>query len=361
MNTGGPIRVGIVGANAARGWARDAHVPALKRLTQDFTIAAVSARTLPLAQEARTAFDAQQAFGDSLELVRDPGVDLVAVTVKVPEHRAVVLASLAAGKHVYCEWPLGRDVAEAEEMAGAVGAHCHAVIGLQGLSAPAILEAAQLVRDGAIGNPLMARVFSPTAGWGAEAPPFYAYLQDRRNGATLETIAGGHTLAVIEAIVGAYIEVDARDSILRKQVRITGTDEVVERTCADHMMVLGQHASGCVSTLEVVSGTASRPFSLEVTGDRGFIKVSGSFPGGFQAGELTLETSGPRATQVMHAPSGLKGPPVNIAEGYMRLAADIRSGHRTMPDFAVAVGLSRLLESIDRASKTGERQHRSSG
>src|SRR6516164_6889129 len=114
-----PIRVGIVGANAQRAWAHDAHVPALAALP-GFQLAAVSARTQELAEAARAAFGAGRAFGDSLALVRDPDIDLVAVTVKVPEHRAVVLAALAAGKHVYCEWPLGRDLAEAEEMAAAV-------------------------------------------------------------------------------------------------------------------------------------------------------------------------------------------------------------------------------------------------
>lgn len=357
MRRDGPIRVGIVGANAERGWARDAHVPALKSLSRQFTIAAVSARTDALAEAARAAFDAGKAFGNSLELVRASDVDLIAVTVKVPEHRAIVLAALEAEKHVYCEWPLGRDLGEAEEMAAAIGPRSHAMIGLQGLSAPAVREAAQLVRDGAIGKPMTARIFSPTAGWGAEAPPFYAYLQDRRNGATLETIAGGHTLAVVEAIVGAYIEVDARNSILRRRVRIRGSDEVVQRTCADHMLVFGLHWSGCISTLEIVSGTASKPFVLEVTGELGWIRLSGGFPGGFQAGEVSLETSSTHTARPRLAASELEGPPVNIAEGYMRLAADIRSGERTAPDFAVAIGLSRLLETIERASVSGQRQY----
>ncbi len=350
-----PIRIAIVGANANRGWAHDAHLPALKRLP-DFILNAVSARTDVLAEEARVAFGAQRAFGDSLAMVRDAEVDLVVVTVRVPEHRDIVMAALEAGKHVYCEWPLGRDLAEAEEMARAVGPTSHVMIGLQALSAPAVRQAAKLVSEGALGQLQVIRVHSSTAGWGIEAPRFYAYLQDKTNGATLETLAGGHTLAAIEAIAGAYIEVDARNTILREQVRIQGSDEFVQRTCADHMFVLGRHESGCVSTLEVNGATPERPFSLELIGERGWLKITGGNIRGFQVDFLKLETSFPSESQPTSVVPDLKGAAINLAESYTRLANDIHSGNRTVPDFNVAVRLTRLLQVIAEASSEGCRQ-----
>ena len=351
-----PLRVGIVGGNAERGWARDAHVPALAGLADDFVIEAVSARTQDGAEAARNVFGARRAFGDSLAMVRDPDIDIVSVTVKVPEHRAVVLAALAAGKHVYCEWPLGRDLAEAEEMARAVGPNNHVMIGLQALSNPAVRQAAKLVSEGALGRLQVMRVFSSTAGWGLEAPRFYAYLQDKNNGATLEAIAGGHTLAALEAIAGSYVEVDARNTILQEQMRITGSDDVVQRTCADHMLILGRHASGCVSTLEVVGGTPDRPFALELIGDKGWLKISGGSPGGYQVGALKLETSFPSAPPAAPVAPDLRGAAMNLSESYARLRDDIGAGTRTVPDFEVAVRLTRLLQAIDQASSEGRRQ-----
>ena len=169
-----PLRLGIAGANIERGWFRDAHFPALQAIP-GLAIQGVSARTQDIANAAAAAFGAASAYDDSLTLARDPDVDIVVVAVKVPEHRAIVLAALAAGKHVYCEWPLGRDLAEAEEMAiAARAAGTHATIGLQGANAPAVRHAAALVRDGAIGRPLNLRVISSTAGWGTAAPPHYA-------------------------------------------------------------------------------------------------------------------------------------------------------------------------------------------
>lgn len=355
MTVPGPIRVGIVGANAERGWARDAHIPALRSLAADFVLKAVSARSEPLAEDARVAYAAERAFGDSLALASSAEVDLVSVVVKVPEHRAVVLAALAAGKHVYCEWPLGRDLAEACEMAAAVGPTSHVMIGLQGLSSPAVLRARALVRAGGIGRPLVMRVFSPTAGWGTRAPQHYAYLQDRQNGATLETIAGGHTLAVMEALAGAFVELDARSSILHPRVQLQDGSGAIDRTCADHMMVLGLHEGGCTSILEVAGGTSTRPFSLELEGDAGWIRITGDFIGGFQGGVLTLETSAAEPPRIDVDETDLTGPPANVAAAYTRLADDIRSGQRTVPDFETAVRLSRLLEQIETASTSGHR------
>jgi predicted dehydrogenase len=351
-----PLRLGIVGANVARGWARDAHLPALRRLPQ-FTVVAVSARTQAIADEARNEFGASRAYSDSLALVRAPDVDVVAVTVKVPEHRAVVLAALESGKHVYCEWPLGRDLPEAQEMAAAVKREQHVMIGTQGLSAPAILHATKLARDGAVGRRKVLRVFSPTAGWGPDVLPHYAYLQNSNNGATLETIAGGHTLAAIEAIVGRYVEVDARKTTFVEKVRVQGSDELLPRTCADHMMVLGRHSSGCVSTLEVIGGVVSEPFTLDLRGERGWLQVKGVAPGGYQVGTLSLQTSFPCEPAPEPNVADLSaGPPVHVGEAYVRFARDIQSGTRTVPDFEDAVRLTRLLHKIDLAAETGIRQ-----
>jgi predicted dehydrogenase len=357
------LRVGIVGANAERAWARDAHVPALATLPQ-FSLAAVSARTQALAEEAAAAFGAPRAFGDSLALARDPGIDVVAVIVKVPEHRPIVLAALEAGKHVYCEWPLGRDAAEAEEMARAAARarDSHVVIGLQALSAPAVRHAAKLVASGSLGTPQMLRVISPTGGWGPEAPPFYAYLEDKRSGATLSTIAGGHTIAAMEAVAGPYVEVDASSGILHRTVRIAGTGQSMERTCPDHLLVLGRHASGCLSSLEIMGGQLRMPFRMELIGSAGRLVVAArKAGGGFQVSDLQCEAS--VSSDPLPAPvsPGLAGPPANVAETWARFAGDIRAGTRTVPDFDLALRLTHVLDAIDAASEQGRRQRIAAG
>jgi predicted dehydrogenase len=348
----GLLRIGVAGANAQRGWAKDVHLPALKVLP-GLAVHAVSARTQALADEAAAAFGAARAYGDTLAMARDPEIDIVAVTVKVAEHREIVLAALDAGKHVYCEWPLARNVAEAEELAEAARrAGSHVVVGLQGANSIAVRHASKLVQSGAIGRPLNLRVVSSTAGWGSIVPEHYAYLQDRRNGATMAAIAGGHTLALVAAVVDTFVELGACNSILRDKVVIAGTGEIVERSCADHMLIQGRHPGGCISSIEIVGGDPV-PLRFELRGTAGKLEITGYHPGGYQCADLTVTAPSDAPSAPVTDLAGLEGGAINVAELWRRFEQDIRSGKRTVPDFAMAVKLQRLLDAIEIASDEG--------
>src|SRR5437660_12410061 len=110
------LGVGIIGVNPNRGWAAAAHIPALRALP-NYEIRALSAHSAESARAAGEVFGVSTVFSDHEQLLDQPGIDVVAVTVKVPHHRELVSAALAAGKGVYCEWPLGRAVDDARPMA----------------------------------------------------------------------------------------------------------------------------------------------------------------------------------------------------------------------------------------------------
>src|SRR2546426_12504189 len=63
MSKGGTkrIRVGIIGANPDRGWAAQAHIPALKSLSDDFEITALSTTRRESAEAARARFGVPRA------------------------------------------------------------------------------------------------------------------------------------------------------------------------------------------------------------------------------------------------------------------------------------------------------------
>jgi predicted dehydrogenase len=117
-STSQPLRVGIVGINPKKGWGRYSHVPAIQSLP-DLKLAAVATRNETSARAAAEAFAAEHWFADPLAMVRSDAVDLVCVSVNVPAHRAIVLAALATGKHVYSEWPTGA------QLGGEPGDGCH--------------------------------------------------------------------------------------------------------------------------------------------------------------------------------------------------------------------------------------------
>ena len=92
------IRVGIIGLQPKRSWAAVAHLPGLRRLSDKFEIVGVANRryesTLAAARECKIP----QAFKSVAELVQSPDIDLVTVTVRVPNHKEVLEQALAAGK-----------------------------------------------------------------------------------------------------------------------------------------------------------------------------------------------------------------------------------------------------------------------
>src|ERR1700751_3161411 len=285
------IRVGIVGANAKVSWAKMSHVPAINGLP-GMKLAAVATRNEQSAREAAEAFGADRWFCDPFAMVHDEWIDVVTISVKVPEHRHLVLAALEAGQAVYCEAPLGRNVAETEEMATAAGS-LHTAIGLQGRLNPAVRRATQLLSSGKIGRLLTARIVSTTIGFGPELPSWYDYFNKTSSGANLLTITAGHTLDVVEAVLGPIVEVDARTEILWPAVRLTDIGEESLREVADHVDVLGKTRSGAVFTADVNAGVAPEDvrFSFEIRGSEGWLSLTSDHPYGFQAGDLKLRSN----------------------------------------------------------------------
>ncbi|MBI0383936.1 Gfo/Idh/MocA family oxidoreductase, partial [Streptomyces albiflaviniger] len=112
-----PIRVGVVGLSASGGWAAAAHVPALAGL-DGYELRALSASSAESARAADEKYAVPLTYGSAEELARSEEVDLVVVTVKVPHHLELIRPALEAGKMGFSEWPLGADLAQAEELAG---------------------------------------------------------------------------------------------------------------------------------------------------------------------------------------------------------------------------------------------------
>jgi predicted dehydrogenase len=287
------IRVGIVGANAKASWAKVSHVPAINGLP-GLRLAAVATRNEQSAREAAEAFGADRWFSDPFAMIRDERIDLVTIAVKVPAHRELVLAALDAGKAVYCEAPLGRSVSETEEMARAVRSN-HTAIGLQGRYNPAARRAAELVSSGRIGRPLSTRIVSPSFGFGPEISVAHDYFNKPSSGANLLTINGGHTLDLVEAVLGPIIEVDARTEIRWPIVKLAETGEESVRETPDYVAVVGKTRSGAAFTADIEAGVQPEKvrFSFEVRGSDGWFSLTSDHP--YQAVEevsrLALRTA----------------------------------------------------------------------
>lgn len=351
-----PLRVGIIGASARTGWAQVSHVPAIQAL-DGITLEAVVTRREESAREAAAAFGARTWHTDPLAMIQDPAVDIVTVAVKVPDHRKLVLAALEAGKAVYCEAPLGSSSAETRMLAASAQS-VHSVIGLQGRLNPAVRRAAQIIAEGGVGRPLNARVVSTSSAFGAASISAYEYFEKEESGASLLTLTAGHTLDLVEALLGEITEVDARTETLWPHPRLLDTGGRTRREVPDHVDVLARTATGAIVTADVVGGVPPEDadFRFELRGTDGWLTLTGGTLYGVQGGDLSLASSVPfAAPDRPAAPATAASPALNVAELYACLVRDLRTGGRSAPDFAHARHNSGLMAAVSEAARSGRR------
>lgn len=284
------IGVGIIGANPDHGWASWSHIPALAALP-DYDLRAVSTSRAESAAAAAARFNVP-AFDNHAALLACPGVDLVVVAVKVPHHRALVLDALEAGKHVYCEWPLGNGLGEALELAEAAErTRARTVVGLQARAAPLINRVRDLVADGYVGKVLSTSVVANSAVHGGSIGRTNVYTLDRKNGANMLTIQIGHLADAMTYCLGELRTLTASWATMRPQVTVLETGQVLPASTPDQIALTGILQSGAVASVHLRGGR-SRGTNLlwEINGTEGDLVVTGpsSHLSNDEAGEPTL-------------------------------------------------------------------------
>jgi predicted dehydrogenase len=368
MSKGGAkrIRVGIIGANPDRGWAAQSHIPALRSLSDDFEITALSTSRRESADAARELFGVPAAFDNHQDLVNSPAVDVVAVTVKVPYHLELATAALEAGKAVYCEWPLGNGLKEAETLAAlAKKQGVLAVAGLQARSAPAVAYVRDLIEKGYVGEVLSTTLIGSGMGWGPTVEPYNAYLNDKQNGATMLSIAVGHTADALCYCLGEARELSATMAMRQKTFTIAGTGESKPMNADDQVAVTGLLRGGGAFSIHYRGGI-SRGTNLlwEINGTEGDLQLTAT---GGQAQIWEMDVRGgtgaqsslelmPVPEQYRWAPPQAPGPSTNVAQAYAHFARDYREGTHLCPTFEDAVTRHRMLNTIETAAATGQRQ-----
>jgi len=358
--------VGIIGVSPVWGWAATAHIPALRALP-NYQIRALSARSAESAREAGEAFGVSAVYSDHEQLVIQPDIDVVAVTVKVPHHRELVSAALAAAKAVYCEWPLGRDLDDARAMAAlAAEKGVRTAVGLQARQAPAIEFVQQLLRDGYVGEVLSTTMVGVSVAGDALVQP-NAYMLDKTNGANLLTVPFGHSLDTLSYLLGEFAELSAVSDVRRPLITIQQTGEQVVKTAPDQIAVIGTLTSGATASIHIREAVAGGTgFLWEINGTDGTLRITADaalpeiFPltvagaqGRNEPGELAVPAA---LTQRWPTLTSLEGAPAfNVARAYAAFAADIDNGTHTVPDFADAVRRHEVIAAIERSAASGQR------
>ena len=150
------VGIGVVGF----GWMGQAHSRSYRRIPMLFAdragepeLVACSDTVEARREEARAAFGFREAYDDWRRVCEHPDVDAVFVTAPNMLHVDVVEAAAAAGKHVFCEKPVGGTPEQTARAAAA--ARSAGVIGGVGYCyrfAPLVRYAAQLIAEGRLGQ-----------------------------------------------------------------------------------------------------------------------------------------------------------------------------------------------------------------
>ena len=153
-----PRRLGV--AVIGMGWMGSVHARSYRLAPQRFPELGIDPQLVVCADsvEARAQEGAARAgflraTTDWREAVADPQVDAVTVATQNALHAPVALAAIAAGKHVFCEKPVGRSPAETAAIAAAArAAGIVSGVGYNYRWAPVVQYALNLIRAGRLGT-----------------------------------------------------------------------------------------------------------------------------------------------------------------------------------------------------------------
>src|SRR6516162_3381299 len=359
------IRLGLIGASVSGTWSSRSHLPAV-RSSADVELTAVCTTKAETAEAARRAYGARLAFDDYRKMIASPEIDAVAVVVRVPSHYAPAKAALEAGKHVYCEWPLGRTTAEAVELAALSEARgLVTAVGLQARVNPALMHMKEQVEGGFVGEVMAIHVTLMREGV-LSRPSNRTWQRDAELGANTLTIANGHTVDAMRFVTGDFGRLSAVVASQAKQWLDTGTTTLLDVTSPDNVLLSGRLASGAVASVHIGAiPFAGSGYRMEIYGRDGTLVATGKdspqlsevFLHGAQGGNTLVPMPVPERLTFV-APGTPSGEALNVGQMYTLFAQAIRErairdGKSRHPTFDTAVDLHRLVDAIKQASDNG--------
>jgi predicted dehydrogenase len=232
------------------------------------------------------AFDAARRYGfrrharDWRELVEDPAVHVVDISVPSALHREIAMAAIGAGKHIYCEKPIGLSGAEAAEIATAANAAgIKSLTGYTYLRNPLVGLARRLIEQGELGRIVQFRGVHNEDYLSDIGAPF-TWRCDPETAGKAGALGdlGSHILSIalhlagdIQAVSGNTRIVTAERPVARgaAQYRKVGNDDVA--------LALLNFSNGAVGTIEAsrIATGSKMGISYEIAGTEGALRFDG--------------------------------------------------------------------------------------
>lgn len=297
-------------------------------------------------------------YGSPDELAADPNVDMVIVSVKVPEHAALTEPAVRGKKDVFVEWPLGRNLAEAERLTKLARENkIKTLVGLQARQNPTIRKAKAMVATGELGDILGTTMTATGMLFGPMMSEAFSYTLPIENGANLVTIPAGHAMDALCYVLGEFASLQATLANNRPTLSIVDANEKeirkAEKTSHDYVAVIGTLKDGGVASVVYQGGTSStgKNFYWEINGTKGSLVMEGA-AGHVQMFHPTLKfVSQDKVVEVETAEA--KDFSYNVGSAYDAFAGE---GDGYVTTFEDAVVRHRMIEAIYKSNRDGTRE-----
>jgi predicted dehydrogenase len=359
-----PIRVGLVGIG---NWAMHGHVRVLSLLPQ-YQITAVYSQRLDSAQVAAKKLGIAHVAESLDELVNHPEVDLVVVLTTAPQHEEAVRAAIAAGKNVYCEWPLTTSTAVSQELAClAKQAGVRTLVGLQRRHAPHNRYLQDLLQQGYVGKVRSVRIHVSMNYFQALRPNALRWTVPVENFSSVISIYAGHFLDMLFTAMGWPVNVSALVVNQFDTVTIKETGERLSGTAPDQLVIAGQLEDGALLSVHVEGGKRNGSgVQIDITGHEGDLRISNVSAFGDAGDDYVIEGAHgddlplqvlpiPASYSRLPAAADLPSSVLELAELYHVYAQDLAEGTHAAATFDDAVRMHALLDGVLASSQTGRR------
>ncbi len=370
------LGLGVIGM----GWMGAVHSRSYRQIRDRFADIGVHPRLLICADDvAARAREAQERFGFEKctthwqEVLGDSAVEVVNIATPNHLHREIALAAAEAGKHIFCEKPVGRNPQETADIERAARkAGVRTFVGYNYRWAPLVQYARQLIERGILGNltHYRGRFF---VGYGSNPHSVLSWRFERES-AGLGTLGDlmSHAIDMAHFIAGPIKRlVGNRETFIRERPLATagmGTHFTVRAegpfgkvTNEDYVGALVQFANGAHGTLEacrVINGPQCQ-MAFEAHGTRGALawdfermnelRLSVG-DGEGAAGGYSRILSGPEHPFHAHfnpAPAnGLGYEDLKVIEASQFLKS-IAAGQQGEPGFRQALAVARVQRAIE--------------
>ena len=301
------------------------------------------------------------ATDDWRATLADPTVEVVDICTPPALHQEIATAAAAAGKHVYCEKPVGRTRAETEAIWQAVQrAGVASFVGFNYRWSPAVQYARELVHSGRLGELRLVRItFRTDMAADPSGAYRWRYSADQAGYGALSDL-GSHVFDMARNLVGEIVEVcgrTMRSVEARPDLEQGGAVRAVDNDDSFQALLTFQNgACGVVEGSRVATGCKG-DFSFELIGADGSLRWNLQ-----RVNELELYTSDgdprergftlirtgpdhPPFGMFLPSPLGLGYAETKVIEAQVFLDA-LAEGAVARPTIEDAVVVARLLEAV---------------